>query len=687
MGFLNVNATYEGNRIPKLTKWLFPLSGIFRDACYALVGSFLLQYAINSGVLSSDPSTFKAQYGVITIAMIIALIWDGINDPIMGFIVEKFRFKNLGKFKPWILLGAIGNAIAVVFMFNIRPTFADGSANGWAFVGVMIAFYFIWDLFFTVNDIGYWSMLPSLTNDEHERASITSKMTVCASIGGFVMTAGCMLLPTLFSNISSAQMYMFLSIIVAALFFLSQLLVFLLCKERKEDPTQAEASEKTHFLDLFKVFGKNKELRVAIISMFLYYLASGVLTGGIGLNYFYLSLGYGSGRGGLVSTIISVMYVLAMVISQVLYPMIAKKISKQKILTISFIIQMVGFAGFLLCCLPLFGEHPIAYNALSETIDKTKFFDMNFGWALGGTMFLYYVFPFIFFFGMGLMYLAVMVMFQDAIDYNEYVYGERKESIISAWRPLDVKLSSALLRGFQFLIFLVAGLMPAVTAISDAENAHNINTAAHLNDPSYFDEEFVDNVIAAKNMATSDALRIAGILIVVILVASVVASWILMHFGYTITEESHQKIVQELEIRHKKDFEAVGETYDAPVEEAEAVVAIEASEEPKEEEPAEEAQPEEKKAPAKKPAAKKPSEEKKEEAKPESKKNTASYHVSKRASDGKWQVFRAGSDKVIKLFDTKVEAEEYTKRMAENQGVSYLSHASKGKNKGRIQKK
>ena len=93
-----------------------------------------------------------------------------------------------------------------------------------------------------------------------------------------------------------------------------------------------------------------------------------------------------------------------------------------------------------------------------------------------------------------------------------------------------------------------------------------------------------------------------------------------------------------------------------------------------------------KKEETKKPAPKK-AEVKKEEPKEESKKNTASYHISKRASDNKWQVFRAGSEKVIKLFDTKVEAEEYTKRMAENQGVSYLSHASKGKNKGRIQKK
>ena len=552
MGFLNVNSTYKGNKVPKLTKWLFPLSGIFRDACYALVGSFLLQYAINSGVLSSDPDQFTAQYGVITIAMIIALIWDGINDPIMGFIVEKFRFKNLGKFKPWILIGAIGNAIAVVCMFIIRPgAYVDGAwvANGWAFVGVMIAFYFLWDLFFTINDIGYWSMLPSLTNDEHERASITSLMTVSASIGGFLMTAGCMLLPTLFSGISSATMYMILAIAVSILFFLSQLAVFLLCKERDEGETVEEAAETTHFLDLFKVFFKNKELRVAIISMFLYYLASGVLTGGIGLNYFYLSLGYGSGKGGLVSTIISVMYVLAMVSSQAIYPMIAKKISKQKILTITFIIQMVGFLGFFLCCIPLFGDNPLAYNAPIETEAK-DFFTMNLGWAFGGTMFLYYLFPFIFFFGMGMMYLAIMVMFQDAIDYNELEFGERKESIISAWRPLDVKLSSALLRGFQYLIFLVSGLLVAINGISDAENAHNI--ASQGKPADWVDDNFITSVRAIKDSVEASQIRIAGILIVVILIGSITAAWLLMHFGYTITEEKHLEIVKKLEEKHAK---------------------------------------------------------------------------------------------------------------------------------------
>lgn len=59
------------------------------------------------------------------------------------------------------------------------------------------------------------------------------------------------------------------------------------------------------------------------------------------------------------------------------------------------------------------------------------------------------------------------------------------------------------------------------------------------------------------------------------------------------------------------------------------------------------------------------------------------YHVSKRASDGKWQVFIQGSDKVIKLFSTKVEAEEYCEQMAKNQGATLLVHKSKGASKGK----
>ena len=92
-------------------------------------------------------------------------------------------------------------------------------------------------------------------------------------------------------------------------------------------------------------------------------------------------------------------------------------------------------------------------------------------------------------------------------------------------------------------------------------------------------------------------------------------------------------------------------------------------------------------APAKKAPAKKPAPQPKKPApkKAPAKEATRVYHVVKRKEDGKWAVKYAGGEKAIKLFNTKVEAEAYTKKMAENQGGVMLTHASKGKSKGKIQ--
>ena len=549
---MKVARAYTGNKVPKFTRWFYPFSGIFRDACYALVGSFLLQYAITSGVLSSDSTTFASQYGVITIAMMIALVWDGINDPIMGFIVEKVHFK-LGKFKPWILIGAIGNTLAVMLLFLVRP------ANSWVFVGLMIAFYVLWDTFFTMNDIGYWAMLPSLSSDDKERATLTSRVTICAAIGGFLMTGAATLLPTMFgasSGKGAAAVYGIMAIVVSLLFLASQTAVFFFCQEKARDLKQEEASENSSLADLFKIVGKDSQVRNVVIAIFLYYLASGVLTGGIGLNYFYLAAGYGSSSGGLVVTVISVFYVLSMILSQALFPMIAKKVSKQKILSIATLITLAGAFGFLLTCFPLFGDKPLSlmFNGATPAYGS----GMDFGWAFGGLMFCNYLFPFVFFFGAGLVYMVILVMFQDSIDYHEHEFGERKESVISAWRPLDVKLGSALLRGFQYLIFLSAGVMATVNGISTAEGK--------LNSGEYDPDSFVAQIQSLMAGVKRSSLIIIGVWVAVILVACFVAVWALIHFGYKIDEKRHQEIVAELEQRHAASGFAADELEQQPQE-------------------------------------------------------------------------------------------------------------------------
>ncbi len=563
-----VAKAYTGNKVPKFTRWFYPFSGIFRDACYALVGSFLLQYAITSGVLSDNAKTFADQYGVITIAMMVALVWDGINDPIMGFIVEKVHFK-LGKFKPWILIGAIGNTLAVMLLFLVRP-----GGNGWAFVALMIAFYVLWDTFFTMNDIGYWAMLPSLSSDEKERATLTSRVTICAAIGGFLMTGAATLLPTMFGGggQGAAKVYGIMAIVVSLLFLASQTIVFFFCQEKARDVKQEEASEKSSLIDLFKVVVKNPQVRVVVISVFLYYLASGVLTGGIGMNYYYLSAGYGSASGGLVVTLIAVFYVLSQISSQALYPVIAKKISKQKILAIATVITLVGAIGFFFTCFPLFGDKSVSLMLSGAAPAYGE--DMlakGIPWAFSGLMFFNYLFPFVFFFGAGLVYMVLLVMFQDSIDYNEYEFGERKESVISAWRPLDVKLGSALLKGFQYLIFITAGVLGTVNGISKAEGTLNAEMAAATTEVAKeaATTKFTTKIAELMANVKSSSLVLIGIWILAILVVCFIAVFLLIRFGYKITEEKHIEMVAELEKRHAASgFNK--EEVEQPVAEAEA---------------------------------------------------------------------------------------------------------------------
>ena len=531
-----VNSTFTGNNVPKLTRILYPWSGIFRDACYALIGTFLIQYAITSGVLSTNPAEFQSQYAVITIAMMIALVWDGINDTIMGFILEKCHFKA-GKFRPWIQIGATGNAVVVALMF-LCPMLFTG-LRGWGYVAFMIVMYILWDTCFTMNDIGYWSMLPALTNDPEQRAKLTSHTAIAASIGTFFMNIAMFVLPGIGLG-STMQMYMIAGIAIAILFLASQTLVFFLCKEKARDAHQEEVSEKSSILDLFRVVKNNKELLYAAIGMFLYYFASFILTG-IGQNYFYIQYGYGGNMGGMVATVISVFYVLGTIAAQAFYPMLAKKMPKKKILTIMTIIIVVAYLAFFFVAFPVFGNHPAAWN----TPDATN----GFAWVFGGSMSILYILCFIFFGASGIFYLVCLVMFQDAIDFGEWKNGERKESICFAWRPLDVKLASGLNRGLQYAVFGITGTMIAINAISNWEGISN----ALLNQTGVnaLEKEAINTLVASKiaestTSVPSSSLVLFGGLVIGVIIIAFLASFYLLRFKYSLDEKKVEEIVKEL---------------------------------------------------------------------------------------------------------------------------------------------
>ena len=94
------------NSLDKRTKWCYCIGATGRDAAYALVSMYLLTYVQYTMKLT------VAQFGVISAAIVVCLIWDAVNDALMGIIIENTHFKS-GKFKPWIIVGAVLNALVI----------------------------------------------------------------------------------------------------------------------------------------------------------------------------------------------------------------------------------------------------------------------------------------------------------------------------------------------------------------------------------------------------------------------------------------------------------------------------------------------------------------------------------------------------------------------------------------------
>jgi len=540
------SGTYVGEEVPKRTKWVYSVSGMFRDACYSLVSGFLLTYIMYSGVLGPSTEDYNAQIGVINLLFIVFLIWDGINDPLFGMILEKCHFKS-GKFRPWILIGGILNAIVVILLFTVRPT-------GWAFVATWAVFYFLWDGVFTLNDIAYWAMLPSLSSNEKVRAKITTLMGIFVSIGTFVMYGICSLLP---NAKNYTTIYAWIAVPTCILFALSQIAIFFLCKERKRDPKQDEISQKTKFKDLFIVLGKNKPLRMSVLSLLFYTIGSSLMVG-IGVTYFYLIYGYGTDYGGTVMTLFTVCYAIGSLAAQGIFGSIIKHFKKQNILTVSAIVTIAAYAIFFIVGVPLFGNTPLANNP-----DGTA---KGLSFALGGTMFLNYIPTIVFFGAQQIFYLTLLIDMQNSIEYNEWKYGERKESVIFSWRPLDVKVGTAIQKGVIYLTLLTSGLYEvAISKISGFEQEMAAKISANPDSAATAQQECQDSIDALiGNIAQWQKITMGACMVGVMIVCMVIA-WAIMRFGYKLDETQYAIILSDLEIRRKKDAEEAGEKAEDPL--------------------------------------------------------------------------------------------------------------------------
>ena len=417
---------------------MFSLGTIGRDFLYFLFNSFLMTFILFTKTIDNKMLT------VVGAIIVVARIFDALNDPIMGGIVENTRTK-WGKYKPWQLLGAVLTGAVIISVFCVK-------LDGWSYIGFLAFAYLMFSITFTMNDISYWGMLPSLTSDEHERNKLTSCAQLLASAG---VGLASLLIP-LFTTGSLAKWgaptgYKVIGIISAVLMVLFQLFTILGVKEKPLPPIKPDKSDRLTLKKMFQTIAKNDQLLWCALIMLIFSIGTGVVGGGLLTMYVYFEFGY---EGGY-TLLIGLGYGIISTLFTATYPWLSKKFGRNKILYSAGIATIFGFALMLIFALAI----PTGAPKSSEWF--AKFILIAVAYTFIG-------------YGAGF-YMIMVINMANTVEYNEWKYGQRNESLIFSLRPFTAKLSSALTQALVIGVYAVASITTYTNAISNIEKEASRN--------------------------------------------------------------------------------------------------------------------------------------------------------------------------------------------------------------------
>ena len=346
---------------------------------FAIMGSFLTPYYTD--VAHIDPLMIAGMYMVLK-------IWDAINDPLMGALMDKLFARShnpKGKFRPWMFRATPLLFITAILMYT-APTFATGMAQ------IVVAFvtYLLYEASYTMFNIPYGSLLAAMAHNDAERASCSSARGFGSMIGNLIPVALFPLIITAFE--SNPQLGYTLGVTVCA--GIGLVCCFLSAKwtvERNIVEVDENAADNIKFSDILVVFKKNRAF-VALCLQGVFYCV---------LQYVGTTLGiymYRDVFGAL--PMMSVMTFVSMGVSCVFLAVIPKISSK---VGLEATVRGSQLISAVLYIVTFFVAHDVyTYMVLYALAN-------GFG---------------------GITVLMQWGMVGEAIDYNEYVTGKRTEGSI-----------------------------------------------------------------------------------------------------------------------------------------------------------------------------------------------------------------------------------------------------------------
>ena len=370
-------------------KYSYGIGAYGKDLACGIVYTFLMIYFTD--VVGINPAFVGTLF-------LMARLWDAINDPIMGMIVDNTR-SRFGKFRPWIFIGTILNSVVLFLLFR-KPDLEGTSL--YLYYSVM---YILWGMTYTIMDIPYWSMIPTLATTKEDREKISVVPRIFASLGGLTVTTFGIALVNKLGNGNQIKGFEYLALGIVIIFIISTIVTCINVKEK----TQVQVNnEKVNIKQAFNILKQNDQLLVFIGIVLAYNLAM-QLAGGAAIYYFK----YVAGKESLFS--LYSFFKVAEIGGLMLFPVVTRKIGRQQVFRVATILPMFGLITLFIS--GLIAPQSILFISVSAVL-----LNLGSGFLLGSTT----------------------VMLADIVDYGEYKLGSRNESIIFSAQTLLVKLASAL---------------------------------------------------------------------------------------------------------------------------------------------------------------------------------------------------------------------------------------------------
>lgn len=383
---------------------------------FALMGSFLTPYYTDVAGLSA---------GAIATMYLVLKIWDAINDPLMGALMDKAfarTHSHKGKFRPWMFRATPLLAIMAVLMFT-APTYTSGALK---LVAATVT-YLIYEASYTMFNIPYGSLLSAMAKNDAERASCSSARGFGSIIGNIIPM---MLFPILLEAFKNAPETGYVTgVTVCAVIGLVACL--LSCKwtvERNVDePASEDASQNIKVTDILIVFRKNRAFD-ALCLMGICFCVQQYVVSTLGI-YMYRDV-----LGAL--PMMSIMSLVSMgvgMLSLAVVPKFAEKFGLEKTIRVTQIV-----AATLYVVVFLLPTNVIIFLAGTALASGFAGVTVMMQWGLVG----------------------------EAIDYNELVTGKRTEGSIYGVFNLMRRFGQAIGSSGSVLLLGAVGYVANATAQS-----------------------------------------------------------------------------------------------------------------------------------------------------------------------------------------------------------------------------